>query len=759
MMKRISLFCCVLAAFLFTCGSGETLAEADTASPSELFYTMRRASAVLVVYPEEQVMLGEFLTKYFDSYNRSGDMKIILASDAEITKDDLIAHPLVLIGQFRKGVAAGLVQQLPFEMFDDHLVFDGRTYGEPEDMLRISYYPNPLDPYQPLNMVTGNDETALIEYLRASDAGGFGFMLLDNWGYQVVRKGRRIVLGNFSSEGPDKWTVNHKQHYTFDYEGKEVAASDWFRFIDHESGLGSSQIDSLVAYTNRNIAVIEEFLDTLPNKKYTYHIYKSTEMKGLMLNNTDQSQSIHETASVHAVYEREFGEHYRGEENCLLIRDVLGKPDITILESGLAALTNQKWEEKGVIYWALHFEEAGVAPSLADMLNNDSRGKVSGLLLQAKAALFVQFLREAVGDRPFESLYHSGATTLLAFEPAFKSYVAESLSIFDYHEPKRRYQQGFLKGFNFAHEGYQVYNGYLGTEAALSLEAVKATGANTVSLIPYTYTGELKKPTRLPFVNSPGTENDASIIRSAFVARELGMSVMLKPQVWSWNGWPGDFNMETEEEWMQFFHYYGDWIMHWAILAELYGIEYFCVGVEFVEATTQYPEAWRSLIRKVKAVYSGKVTYAANWGKEFETADIWEDLDFLSLNCYYPLNKEMEPDDRALYEGFVRNLEKINEVVERIDKPFLITEIGFRSITHPWLEPHAGEEGYEASEEAQNRCYKAMFDALNEVDYLGGIYLWKWPSYLDYTSENPTGFSPAGKAAEVTIKEWFKTKD
>ncbi len=758
-MKRISLFCCVLSAFLFTCGSGETLAEADTASPSELFYTMRRASAVLVVFAEEQALLGEFLTKYFDSFNRSGDMKIILASDAEINKEELSAQPLVLIGHFRKGAAAGLVQQLPFELFDDHLVFDGETYAEPGDMLRISYYPNPLGPYQPMNLVTGNDEAALIEYLRTSDAGGFGFMLLDNWGYQVVRNGRRIVLGNFASEGPDKWAVDRKQHYSFDYEGKEIAATKWFRFIDHESGLNASQIDSLKAYTNRSIAMLADFLDTIPDKTYTYHIYKSTEMKGLMLNNTDQSQAIHETASVHAVYQREFGEHYKGAENCLLIRDILGKPGIHILESGLAALTNPKWEEKGVIYWALHFEESGIAPGLADLLHNDSRGKISGFLLQAKAALFIQFLHEAVSNRSFESLYHADASTLLDFEHAFKTYVANALTDYVYQQPIRKYQEGFLKGFNFAHEGYQVYNGYLGTEAALSLEAVRATGANTVSLIPYTYTGELKKPSRLPFVNSPGTENDASIIRSAFVARELGMSVMLKPQVWSWNGWPGDFNMQSDEEWMLFFQYYGDWIMHWAVLAELYGMEYFCVGVEFVEATTRYPEQWQTLIRKVKSVYSGKVTYAANWGKEFETADIWEDLDFLSLNCYYPLSKDMEPTDQDLKEGFSRNLEKIRRVVDGLNKPFLITEIGFRSITHPWLQPHAGDEGYEASEDAQNRCYRAMFAALDEVDFLRGIYLWKWPSYLDYTSENPVGFSPAGKAAEGTIEEWFKSRD
>ena len=45
-----------------------------------------------------------------------------------------------------------------------------------------------------------------------------------------------------------------------------------------------------------------------------------------------------------------------------------------------------------------------------------------------------------------------------------------------------------LQGFNFAHEGYNVYNGYLGSEARKSIDEMHNTGSNTMAIIPYSVT-------------------------------------------------------------------------------------------------------------------------------------------------------------------------------------------------------------------------------------------------------------------------------
>jgi hypothetical protein len=73
----------------------------------------------------------------------------------------------------------------------------------------------------------------------------------------------------------------------------------------------------------------------------------------------------------------------------------------------------------------------------------------------------------------------------------------------------------------------------------------------------------------------------------------------------------------------------------------------------------------------------------------------------------------------------------------------------------PWLNPHADADHQGMNEEAQRRCYAAMFAALEDESWVKGIYLWQWPSYLEYTQSNPKGFTPAGKLAEKEVIKYF----
>jgi biotin synthase-like enzyme len=53
-------------------------------------------------------------------------------------------------------------------------------------------------------------------------------------------------------------------------------------------------------------------------------------------------------------------------------------------------------------------------------------------------------------------------------------------------------------------------------------------------------------------------------------------------------------------------------ILDFAQLAQNENIELFCFGT-LGNAVAKRPEYWSQLIKKIKKIYSGKLTYAANW--------------------------------------------------------------------------------------------------------------------------------------------------
>ncbi|MDZ7344702.1 MAG: hypothetical protein ONA90_09360, partial [candidate division KSB1 bacterium] len=102
---------------------------------------------------------------------------------------------------------------------------------------------------------------------------------------------------------------------------------------------------------------------------------------------------------------------------------------------------------------------------------------------------------------------------------------------------------------------------------------------------------------------------------------------------------------------------------------------------------------WRDIFTKIRKIYGGRLTYAANWGHEFENVSFWEALDAIGLNCYYPLSNNPGANDGELLKGAQAVARKIGEIAAKHNKPVIITEIGFASRPANWLEPHRDGDG------------------------------------------------------------------
>ena len=760
MLRIVSL---ILVAFFSSCSASkpdDTVVHNNWPGRSELFHNFREAPEYILVFNKEDYDVVAQMQNALKSVEElEGRMKVTMKEDDEVTEEDLKNFPVYIAGSANNLLIKRLDGIIPFNLFENGFEFDGKDYKNKTDILKISFYPNPLNPELPITMILGNDQLAVAEFINQSLRESWGGFFWDNWGYQVIRQNKRLIIGNFSEDTTHLWSMDKKVHWEFDYAGTEVEHSDLLNVFDHQSAIPQTTIDAYTNATENTMRKIAEFAGKDFKESFELHICPTVEAMALAFNAADQTFIGEDNKTIYTVINNEYQGISNGYEFLPVINLLMGKSNLHTLQKGLAVYFTPDWQGRGYAYWGNKLNMANAFPELSELLDNELYESNSPLIIDCMAAMFVKFLIDTKGKEYLLANYNSfenKSAELNALEPEWKKYLEANYNHTTAPEAQIPMSNQFLKGFNFAHEGYEVYNGYMGSLAMQSLEKLKSIGSNTVSIIPYSGFRSMSDPHPFRVSNSAGSENDAAVIRSAFKAEQLGFMVMLKPQIWSWLGWTGDITMKNEEEWQLFFKYYGEWIMHYAMLAEIHHIEIFCVGNEFKNATLTHQKEWENLFDQVRKIYTGKITYAANWGDEFEKVTFWDKLDYVAVNCYYPLSAKSNPTDEELLQQMEKNLDLIESIQKKYNKPLLFTEIGFKSIDSPWIAPHKDEDEQGYNELSQKRCYEAMFKAMADENWIKGIYLWKWPSYMDFSKEYQKDFNPCNKQAELVIKEWFE---
>jgi hypothetical protein len=297
----------------------------------------------------------------------------------------------------------------------------------------------------------------------------------------------------------------------------------------------------------------------------------------------------------------------------------------------------------------------------------------------------------------------------------------------------------FQKGVNFTSEGWARY----GTEASIrTLRAVHARGVDSIALVPYGFSRAYSPEIRY---GNPGSEPDDGIAILTGVAHELGMKVMLKPQMWVQpGGFPGAIEMPDEAAAKTWFEQYAGFNEYYARLAQRLRIDIYCIGTEFVKMS-RYTEEWRKQISLSRKLYSGPLVYAATQGPEFENLAFWDDLDYIGLNNYYPL-----PDDFSTAEL----IRKVEAVQSKYNKPVLLTEGGYVSMEWPNREPW-DETPRKLSLEHQARGYESIFKAFWDKPWFAGVYWWRVGS----NGEGGPGdghHTPWGKPAMDVVSRYYR---
>ena len=164
------------------------------------------------------------------------------------------------------------------------------------------------------------------------------------------------------------------------------------------------------------------------------------------------------------------------------------------------------------------------------------------------------------------------------------------------------------------------------------------------------------------------------------------------------------------------------------------------------------------MIAKVRSVYKGKLTYAANFHEEYEQIAFWDALDFIGIQAYFSLTTDKSHSVSELKKGWVLPIKSIERVHKKFMKPVLFTEIGYRSDTNagiePWVWPKE-DSGAEISDACQANCYRAFFETVWKQPWMSGVYFWKWYPHGPRRMAQ-LDFTPQNKEAEKVLANGFR---
>lgn len=288
-----------------------------------------------------------------------------------------------------------------------------------------------------------------------------------------------------------------------------------------------------------------------------------------------------------------------------------------------------------------------------------------------------------------------------------------------------------------------------------SLLDVRQIHANWVAIIPFAFCKDGSPNVYFNHNRQWWGEKKEGVLELINLARQQQLMVFLKPHVWYHKSWIGDFTLENEKDWKIWEQDYVDYILSYAKIAEEQQVELLCIGTELKQVVLKRPLFFKELITKIKQVYKGKITYAANWDN-IGAVNFWNELDYIGVDAYYSLSDKKEPTVQELklaWDPIKLNLYQLSKVD---NKPVLFTEYGFESSDYNTKETWGSNGKYPVNERAQVNAYQSLYETFYGEDWFAGGFLWKW-HLTDSTYRNQEkAFSPQGKKAIEVVKKQFK---
>jgi len=306
--------------------------------------------------------------------------------------------------------------------------------------------------------------------------------------------------------------------------------------------------------------------------------------------------------------------------------------------------------------------------------------------------------------------------------------------------------------------------GYGSSAYQKALEEAVQMGATWVSLTPY---GRMfdAQPTGVDLTfEAPFEQNRRDLARAVEQAHGFGLRVILVPHIWVEAGDAHEhLDPGNERAWARYAASYEHFLLTWAKVAEDTGVDLLSTGVEqcsWVTSAVHSPR-YRSMIRAVRAVYHGPLTYSAHW-YDIDEALVLADIDVISINAFYRLTEQHNADFAELLKGGAMVRDRIRTLAARWHKPVIFTELGYTPRRDTAYDPWTWPETMAAvgiDQVAQAEAYKAILAPLLDEPSFLGFFVWRFFADPDDVSQEAEwGFSPRGKLAELVLRDAFRSR-
>lgn len=285
------------------------------------------------------------------------------------------------------------------------------------------------------------------------------------------------------------------------------------------------------------------------------------------------------------------------------------------------------------------------------------------------------------------------------------------------------------------------------------LREVAGLGANTVLLSPAAYMEHAKS--QAIWIDARKAPSHDDFVELLKQAKQLGLRVILMPTVLLSHPRGSEWRGVIEPpEWDDWWRQYRDFVKYFALIARDGEADTLMVGSELV-STEKQVEEWKKTVAVARSLFPGKLGYSANWD-HYEPVKFWDKLDCIGMTSYYTLAEKKNPTEEDIIKHWNPIRDKILKWQKTVNKPLILTEVGWCSqegaATAPWnyyQNPKASPEGLEE----QRRLYEAFLKAWDGVAGLHGVIWWEWTG-----GEGGAGdynYCPRNKPAEAILRRWL----
>lgn len=396
-------------------------------------------------------------------------------------------------------------------------------------------------------------------------------------------------------------------------------------------------------------------------------------------------------------------------------------------------------------------------------------------------------IRDCFEDPSVSFFYHPylfgneevGKKSLNQIIDSLRDFGYQFRSIYDLLQKERSFQEKVISAKRSFQKGVTLpaysKDKYFSSQINEELDHLADIGVEWVRIQTFLYQNNIHSSSI--FSHSEKTASDESLEYIINKLHQNGFKVLLEPVVnleYTKGGeWMGTI---APDNWDSWFESYNNLIEHYAKLAQENEVEQLVVGVELT-STHQFKEKWEQIISNVRKHYQGLIIFVANFDA-YETVPFWDKLDAIGMNFYFPINRSddlylpwsqakdeyNDPSYEDLLEGWQLWVNALDRWQEKMNKPILITEVGYASQRGCTYQPWSWYLG-EADYEEQYLAYKALFEVwgkkqvidgkFDDGNYIQGVYFFGWDSEKP---ENDRSYIPS-EAAKSIIRQWFKPSD